>query len=98
MKLVLLAAVLVCSVAEAAEPKSSPAIEQALKTAGANAAEIRRALADVPPDERPGMKFLVANMPERDLESLTADFLLENVHLAYIAWRDAPWHAEISEQ
>ena len=97
MKLVLLVAVLVCGVAEAAEPASSPAIEQALTAAGENAGEMRRALAEVPAEQRKGMEFLVANMPPRDLETLKADFLLENVDLAYRAWQEAPWHAEISE-
>ncbi|MGD9634426.1 MAG: transglutaminase domain-containing protein [Pirellulales bacterium] len=98
MKLVLLVAVLLCGVAEAAETNSSPAIEKALAAAGKNGSELRRALVEVPAGERPGMEFLVANMPERDLKSLSADFLLENVHLAYVAWQEAPWHDEVSEQ
>lgn len=86
-----------CSVTRAEDPNFNT-VEKALAAAAENAAELRRALSEVPADERPGMEFLVANMPERDLESLKADFLLENVHLAYVAWRKAPWHSEVSEQ
>lgn len=71
------------------------AIAQALEAAGENRAQIAAALERVPADQRQGMRFLVANMPPRDLTSLSADFLLENCELAYREWRAAPWHADI---
>ncbi len=43
------------------------------------------------------MEFLVANMPDRDLTSLSADFLLDNVHFAYLAWNEAPWKNAVPE-
>src|SRR5579859_1421939 len=43
------------------------------------------------------MAFLIANMPERDLRSLKADFLLENVALAYKARQEVPWGNLIPE-
>lgn len=62
-----------------------------LAAAGKNRAQIEKALANVPPSQREGMEFLVDNMPERDLNSLSADYLLENTRLAYQSWREDPW-------
>ena len=76
----------------------SPALERALTAAAQNRPEIARALAEVPADQKPGMHFLVENMPQRDLESLTAEFLLENVRLAYAAWDETPWKDDVPEE
>jgi hypothetical protein len=72
-------------------------VERALGRAGDNRAELVKALRDTPPDQRPGMAFLVANMPEHDLRSLTAAFLRENVRLAYQARTEAPWGRAVPE-
>jgi predicted esterase len=74
------------------------AVEEALARAGKNRPELEKALNTAPADQRPGMAFLVANMPERDLQALRADFLLENVALAYKARKEAPWGANIPEE
>ena len=37
------------------------------------------------------MQFLIAKMPQRDLESLSSDFLLENLALASDSFQRAPW-------
>ncbi|ELP34097.1 transglutaminase domain-containing protein [Rhodopirellula baltica] len=66
-----------------------------LALAGDNRAELERALADAPADQREGIEFLIANMPESDLQTLSADYLLENTRLAYQAGTDAPWAKEI---
>jgi len=71
---------------------------QALSTAGANRAEIEKALAEVPAEQRDGLQFLIAYMPEHDLRSLKADFLLENVALAYQARETYPWAKQIPEE
>src|SRR5690606_1813813 len=63
----------------------------ALERAGENRAELERALREVSYAPRDGMEFLIANMPAPDLESLTADFLLENVNLAYEVMDEVPW-------
>ena len=60
-------------------------VEKALAKSKDNRAELEKALAGVPQEQRKGMAFLVANMPERDLTSLKADFLLTNCELAYKA-------------
>jgi hypothetical protein len=68
---------------------------KALATAGENRPAIEAALAQAPADQREGMAFLAANMPESDLRSLSTEFLLENVRLAYEAWREAPWRDQV---
>lgn len=73
-------------------------VEEQLARAGDNAAQLRAALDEVSDERRAGMEFLIANMPDIDLRELSAEFLLENVNLAYDAWRDAPWHAQVSER
>ena len=73
-------------------------IDQALKVAGDNRHQIETALSDVPVDQRDGMEWLIAHMPDEDLQTLDAPFLLENVELAYAAWRTAPWGADVPTQ
>lgn len=72
-------------------------LDQALAKSGDNAKEIEKALEQVNDGERLGLEFLIAYMPERDLRTLSADFLLENVTYAYKAWREAPWHDAVPE-
>ncbi len=73
-------------------------VEQALKKAGKNRDELESALAKTPEARRKGMAFLVANMPESDLKTLHADFLLENLDLAYKAREQTPWGGRIPEE
>jgi predicted esterase/transglutaminase-like putative cysteine protease len=72
-------------------------VERALGRAGTNRDELVKALADVPPEQHKGMAFLIANMSDRDLKSLSAAFLLDNVALAYKARRELPWGRQIPE-
>lgn len=77
--------------------RSVDELEEALARAGENRAEIERAMQGVSDEERTGMRFLVTHMPEPDLRSLSADYLIENVRLAYTARREAPWSDQIPE-
>lgn len=98
--LLLTVALLPFPAAEGAEDKIAwwPAtVEEALGKAGNNRPELEKALHDSPPDQRPGMSFLIANMPDKDLLALKADFLLSNVELAYKARRQVPWGPKIPE-
>ena len=70
----------------------------AIESSGLNAAELVMAIGFVKPDERPGLAFLLANMPDRDLRTLKARFLVENVDLAYRARRTLPWAAGVPEE
>ena len=73
------------------------AIETTLKQAGTNQSELVVALEQTPAEQRSGMKFLIENMPQRDLESLSASFLRENVSLAYEVAGQLPWAKTIPE-
>jgi Transglutaminase-like superfamily len=73
-------------------------VELALKKAKENRPELEKALTAVPKDQRLGMAFLVVNMPDGDLTSLKADFLLANTDLAYNARKEVPWGKDIPEE
>jgi transglutaminase-like putative cysteine protease/predicted esterase len=72
-------------------------LAQALQRAGDNAPEIRRAIAEAPEALRADMRFLVRHMPETDLRSLDAAFLLENARLAAEARTATPWAQAVPE-
>lgn len=98
----LVLAALWTSVLGAAEPsrtsdRESREIAAALQRAGSNRGQIERALQQATEPLKPAMRFLVRYMPERDLQSLKADFLLDNVREAHGAWRAAPWRDQVSE-
>lgn len=73
-------------------------IEQALERAGENRAQLESALSQVPPDQSPGMQWLITHMPETDLQTLDAAYLLENVDLAYEVWQTSPWRDDVPEE
>jgi hypothetical protein len=71
-------------------------VESALTQAGTNRTELVQALEKAPENHREGLQFLLTNMPPRDLRSLSAGFLLENLALACRAMQEAPWAKAIS--
>ncbi len=73
------------------------AVKAALQRAGDNADELLSALTGVPAGQRAGMAFLVANMPDSDLQTIGAKLLIDNVTFAYRARAEAPWAKGISE-
>ena len=77
---------------------ASAALAGALSRAGANRPELERALAAAAPEQREGVRFLVENMPDRDLRSLSASYLLENTALAYEGMAAAPWKARVPRE
>ncbi|QDT09646.1 transglutaminase domain-containing protein [Planctomycetes bacterium K23_9] len=66
-----------------------------LDLAGDNRDEIARAIAEAPIQSRKGMEFLVLHMPVQDLQSLSADFLLENTRLAYLSRQTDAWARDV---
>ncbi|MCA9172047.1 MAG: transglutaminase domain-containing protein, partial [Planctomycetales bacterium] len=94
----LLPLVLVAPSLAAEQPPLPESIRDAIERAGDNRDEIVAAWNQVPRDQSAGMEFLIKYMPERDLTSLTTEYLLENVDYAYRAWRSAPWHEQVSEE
>ncbi len=73
-------------------------LQQALQRAGENRAQLEQALAAVPEQQKAGLEFLISNMPDRDLQVLGAEFLLENSRLAWQAVNAAPWGKSIPEE
>ncbi len=75
--------------------KFQPALKQALDLAGSNAAELAKVLESVNGKQAEGASFLIANMPKRDLQTLSSEFLLEDIQLAYEVkakdqWKNIP--------
>ncbi len=72
-------------------------LDSAMAKAGANSAELQKALAEAPKDQKEGMAYLISYMPKRDLTTLSAAFLLENTDLAYKARAKYKWCAELPD-
>ena len=70
--------------------------DSTIAQAGSNGSQIRRALDETAHPKV--MRFLVANMPVNDLQTLTADFLIEHVELAIQARKEAKWGQQIPEE
>lgn len=92
------ASLLVLSVVLFVSPALARPLADSLARAGDNRAQIEEALDRVPASQRTAMVWLIEHMPVIDLESLSADYLLENVDLAWLAWRSAPWHDQVPEE
>ncbi len=69
----------------------------ALSRAGKNRSQLLATIRSAPKAHRKAVAFLIANMPERDLKSLSKDFLLENIEYAFKARKNAPWSKQIPE-
>lgn len=80
-----------------ADETRSLEIQSSLEKAGDNRLQIASALEKTPKEQHRAMQFLIANMPPRDLKSLSADFLLNNVADAFRAWQESSWHARVPE-
>ena len=72
-------------------------IEARFKLAGENRSELEQAIKLAPKDQRSAIEFLILNMRKKDLQSLSADFLLDNVKVAYEARAAAPWADQVSD-
>jgi hypothetical protein len=77
---------------QATEHKIPPAVATAISKAGANSHEILSAFeAASDSEEAQCLEYLIANMPQTDLESLTGEYILQNVRLALAARHDNHW-------
>lgn len=72
-------------------------LDQAFEKAGDNAPQLQQALEATPKKEKEGMAFIISYMPQRDLSTLTADFLLENHTYAYKAREEFAWCRELPD-
>ena len=52
-------------------------------------------IASTPEEQQPSMAWMLSHMPPGDREHLTDAYLIENLDLAWNAWQDAAWHAEV---
>ena len=75
-----------------------PDLEKQLELAGDNRVELERALEQAPAEQRKAFEFLIRNMRRADLQSRSADFLAEDVRLAYESREMFPWKDEIPEE
>ncbi len=73
-------------------------LDSQLELAGDNRPQIEQALRDCPQDQQAALRFLIGHMPPRDLQGLTAAFLLEHVALAYEAKAAAKWGSQLPDE
>jgi transglutaminase-like putative cysteine protease/peroxiredoxin len=72
-------------------------VQESLKLAGENAAEIEKFLLTAPESQRRGAAFLVANLPSLELVSADCETLLEHLIYAYRTKEIFDWAKEIPE-
>jgi hypothetical protein len=78
--------------------KYQEAVARQLAAAGENRKQLSAALQSAPTNQREGLAFLIANMPRRDLSSLSKDFLLTNLEFAYKARAMVPWGSDLPDE
>ncbi len=94
--------VMLCSVPAAAQDNDATSVSEetmtaALEKAGDNRSELQKAINDAPEGQLAAVRFLIAYMPESDLQSLSADYILKNVEFAYKAREAMPWGRDIPD-
>lgn len=72
-------------------------LDSAFVHAGENGTELKKVLAETPAEQKEGMAYLIAYMPDYDLTSLSAEVLKENVEYAYRARREFEWCKELPD-
>ena len=87
-----------CGIGAVGAEDLSALVGSALERAGDNAGELRQALDEAPEGQKEGVSFLIGYMPDRDLKSLSAEFILKNVRFAYRAWNESPWRDRIDKE
>ena len=69
-----------------------------LLKAGKNSDQLESALSSCPSDQIEGLLFLLKYMPERDLKSLSSEFLLENIDYSYRVMNEVKWGGRIPNE
>ena len=72
-------------------------IAKQLELSGNNRGQLQAALDLSAPTERQAMEFLLAYMPERDLTSLSSEFLLDNVRQALAVRTETEWQKTVPD-
>src|SRR5688572_4700463 len=91
---VLLGSLLALPSTQARDTPFQADVAAALERSGDNRPQLLSALEKAPAAERSALEFLVANLPDRDLRELSADFLLENSRYAHAVLDEVPWKAD----
>lgn len=79
-------------------PGAEQRMEERLELAGDNRVELEKALNDAAEEHRKAVKFLIQHMRRADLESLSSEFILDTVRLAYQARESFPWASQVPEE
>ena len=66
-------------------------LDSAMNKAGEHSSELNKALLGVDEEEREGMAYLIAYMPEHDLKTISSQLLIDNVKYAYLARNQYEW-------
>jgi hypothetical protein len=74
------------------------AVIRALNTADENRDTLIAVCSDLEGPEREGWAFLVANMPDRDLRTISREILSEHIRYAYIARQEFSWTRSLSKE
>ncbi|MBK8946862.1 MAG: transglutaminase domain-containing protein [Ignavibacteriae bacterium] len=69
--------------------------EYLLKISKGNSTQIKLAIENCPVNQKEGLLFLLQNMPERDLQNLSSEFLLTNLEFSYKVMEQVKWGKEI---
>lgn len=77
---------------------SNEDLNKALAQSKGNVNELKKAINHYKGEKREAIEFLIKHMPERDLLSLDAVFLIENVDYAYIARENYKWAQELDKE
>lgn len=80
------------------DSKDKGMVMEALKKAGNNEPEIKNCFSKVDDSRLKELSFLIANMPEHDLKTLSSGYILENLRIACEVRKKSPWSAEIPEE
>lgn len=72
-------------------------VDEALVRAGDNRSEMEKVLRNTPSEMQEGAAFLIAYMPQSDLQTLKSDLLLSNIQLAYQAREQFPWGSTLPD-
>lgn len=72
-------------------------LSRALLLSGEHRPVLLKALRDVSASARPALAFLIAHLPEPDLQTLDAGILRTQAEGAWNAWQAAPWRGDVSE-
>ncbi len=72
-------------------PWWSEAVELLLQQSGTNRSELEKTLNQATVSQHEGIQFLIENMPAKDLQSLSAEFLMDNLTMAYQVRQENSW-------